>query len=378
MTRVKNFYPGPGALPLPVLHRIQSELLNYRGLGMSVMELSHRSEAALTLIEDTLGRLRRLLGLDERFEMMLLQGGASLQFAMVPLNLSPEGGKVDYVDTGYWTVKAIAEARRLGRDVHIAGSDAPNHRRLPAKLAVRADTSYFHFCSNNTIEGTQWPAMPRVDAPLVVDMSSDILSRRFDCHEVACLYAHAQKTLGPAGVTVVALRRDMLARIPEGLPTMLDYRPHIAHTSNYNTPPIFAIYVVGCVLDWLEQDVGGLAAMEALNARKAALLYAAIDDSALFFCPAEAGARSAMNVVFRLHDTTLETQFLHEATEAGLIGLAGHRSVGGCRASLYNPVTLEAIEDLVAFMHRFERHVAARTRHHSRSSHLPSPRSGGG
>ncbi len=358
MSRVSNFYPGPGALPLPVMRRIRAELLDYRGLGMSVMELSHRSDAALALVADTVARLRRLLGLGDRHEVLLLQGGASLQFAMVPMNLSPPGGKVDYVDTGYWTAKAIAEARRLGRDVAVAASGAPDHRRLPGPLVVRPDASYFHLCSNNTIEGTQWPELPRVDVPLVVDMSSDILSRRLDCGAVACLYAHAQKTLGPAGVTVVALRKDMLERIPDTLPTMLDYRTHIQHGSNYNTPPVFAIYVVGCVLDWLETDIGGIAAMEELNRRKAALLYAALDDSALFHCPVESGSRSLMNVVFHLPTPELEARFVAAATERGLVGLAGHRSVGGCRASLYNPVTLAAVEKLVAFMRRFERHLA--------------------
>ncbi len=358
MKRVTNFYPGPGALPLSVLRRIRAELLDFRGLGMSVMELSHRSDAALHLIAETLQRLRRLLDLDESFELLLLQGGASLQFAMVPLNFSSPGGKVDYVDTGYWTAKAIAEARGLGRDVAVAASSGPEYRQLPPQLQVRADTCYLHLCSNNTIEGTQWPVIPCVDVPLVVDMSSDILSRRIDCRAVSCLYAHAQKTLGPAGTTVVALRRDILKRIPENLPTMLDYRPHIAHRSNYNTPPIFAIYVVGCVLEWLEDEIGGLDAMEDINRHKAALLYEAIDESSLFHCPVADGSRSLMNVVFRSTEPRLDTQFVTAAAEHGLIGLAGHRSVGGCRASLYNPVSLEAVEELVTFMRRFERRLA--------------------
>ncbi len=353
--RIWNFYPGPGALPLPVLRRIKAELLDYRGLGMSVMELSHRSAPAVALIADTLERLRRLLGLGDGHEVLLLQGGASLQFVMVPMNLAPAGGKVDYVDTGYWSAKAIAEARRLGCDVAIAGSDGPGHRRLPDTLTVRPDAAYLHLCSNNTVEGTQWRDLPQAAVPLVVDMSSDILSRRVDAAAIGCLYAHAQKTLGPAGVTVVALRRDLLARIPDGLPAMLDYRPHAEHGSNYNTPPIFAIYVVSCVLDWLETEVGGVAAMEALNRRKAELLYGALDESSLFHCPVDPDSRSPMNAVFRLPSPELEQRFITEAAEAGLVGLAGHRSVGGCRASLYNPVPLQAVDDLVAFMRRFER-----------------------
>jgi phosphoserine aminotransferase len=352
---VRNFYAGPGALPQPVLRRIQAELLDYRGLGMSVMELSHRSEAVLEMIDATLEQLRRLLRLGPDHEVLLLQGGASLQFVMLPMNLSPPGGKVDYVHSGYWTAKAIDEARRLGRDVAVAASSAPDHRHIPAELTLRPDASYLHLCTNNTVEGTQWHDIPEVAVPLVADMSSDILSRDIDATRFACLYAHAQKTLGPAGVTVAVLRRDMLERIPPGLPAMLDYRTHLQHRSNFNTPPVFAIHVVHCVLDWLEHEVGGVAAMEALNRRKATLLYAALDGSGLFRCPVAADSRSAMNVVFHLPTPALEARFVAEAAASGLVGLAGHRSVGGCRASLYNAVTLEAVEDLVAFMHAFER-----------------------
>ena len=352
---VRNFYAGPGTLPAPVMRRIQAEMLDYRGLGMSVMELSHRSDAVLELIDTTLAQLRRLLRLGPDHEVLLLQGGASLQFVMVPMNLSPPGGKVDYVHSGYWTAKAIDEARRLGRDVAVAASSAPAHRHIPADLTVRRGASYLHLCTNNTVEGTQWHRMPETAVPLVADMSSDILSREIDSSAFACLYAHAQKTLGPAGVTVAVLRRDMLERIPAGLPAMLDYRTHLQHHSNFNTPPVFAIYVVQCVLDWLERDIGGVAAMEALNRRKAALLYAALDASALFHCPVAAESRSAMNVTFDLPTPELHARFLAEATARGLVGLAGHRSVGGCRASLYNAVTLDAVEDLVAFLHDFER-----------------------
>ncbi len=352
---VANFYAGPGALPRTVMRRIQAELLDYRGLGMSVMELSHRSEAVLDLMEATLAQLRRLLRLGPDHEVLLLQGGASLQFVMLPINLSPPGGKVDYIHSGYWTAKAIDEAGRLGRDVAVAASSAPDHRHIPRELTVRPDASYLHLCTNNTVEGTQWHEMPRIAVPLVADMSSDILSREMDAGAFACLYAHAQKTLGPAGVTVTVLRRDLLERIPPGLPAMLDYRTHLQHRSNFNTPPVFAIYVVHRVLDWLEREIGGVAAMEALNRRKAALLYGALDGSGLFRCPVEAGSRSLMNVVFQLPTPALDARFVAEATAAGLVGLAGHRSVGGCRASLYNAVTLDAVEALVAFLHDFER-----------------------
>ena len=353
--RLRNFYAGPGALPPSVLRRIQAELYDYQGHGMSVMELSHRSPAVLELIDGTLAQLKRLLGLGPDHEVLLLQGGASLQFVMVPMNLSPPGGKVDYVESGYWAGKAAAEARRTGRDVAVAATSAPDHRRVPGELVVRPDTNYLHLCTNNTVVGTQWHDIPRLEVPLVADMSSDILSREMDCTPIACLYAHAQKTLGPSGVTVVALRRDLLERIPAGLPAMLDYRTHLRHHSNYNTPPVFAIYVVRCVLDWLEHEIGGLAAMGALNQRKADLLYAALDRSALFHCPIEVASRSLMNVVFRLPDPALEARFVAEAAGHGLIGLGGHRSVGGCRASLYNAVPHEAVEELVAFMDDFER-----------------------
>jgi len=356
--QVRNFYPGPGALPESVLLRIRAELLDYRGLGMSVMELSHRSEPIIELIDATLAQIRRLLKLGDDYAVMLMQGGGTQQFAMVPLNLSPPGGKVDYVDTCYWTAKAIAEARMLGRDVHVAATSAPDHRHIPRDLAVRSDASYLHICTNNTVVGTQWHRFPRVDVPLVADMSSDILSREIDATAFACIYAHAQKTLGPAGVTVVALRRDLLARAPAGLPTMLDYRPHAEHNSNFNTPPVFPIYVVKCVLDWLENEIGGVAAMEAINRGKAALLYAAIDRSSLFECKVAADSRSLMNVVFRLPSPELDARFVAQAAERGLVGLKGHRSAGGCRASLYNPVTFAAVEELVAFMGEFERHSA--------------------
>jgi len=353
--RVRNFYAGPGALPESVLRRVQAELLDYRGLGMSVLELSHRSDAIIELIAATRAQIKRLLGLGDDHEVMLLQGGGTQQFAMVPLNLSPPGGKVDYVQSGYWTAKAIAEARLLGRDVAIAGSSDPDHCRIPYDMTVRPDAAYLHICSNNTVVGTQWHRFPDVPVPLVADMSSDILSRPIDAGAFACIYAHAQKTLGPAGVTIVALRRDMIERLPGGLPTMLDYRPHLEHESNHTTPPVFAIYVVKRVLEWLEDEIGGVAAMGEINRRKAEMLYAAIDRARLFECRVEADSRSQMNVVFRLATPELEARFLAEAAESGLIGLKGHRSLGGCRASLYNPVPLAAVEELVAFIDAFDR-----------------------
>jgi phosphoserine aminotransferase len=355
---VRNFYAGPGALPESVLLRIREELLDYRGMGMSVMEMSHRSDPIIELIDATAAQLKRLMRLGDDYVVMLLQGGGTQQFAMVPLNFSPPGGKVDYVHTCYWTAKAIAEARTLGRDVHVAASSEPDHRFIPRDLSVRADAGYLHICTNNTVVGTQWHWIPDTSVPLVADMSSDILGREIDCTRFTCIYAHAQKTLGPAGVTVAALRRDMLDRCPPGLPSMLDYRPHAENRSNFNTPPVFPIYVVKCVLEWLENEIGGVAAMDAINRRKAGMVYDLIDRSSLYQCKVAPDSRSLMNVVFRLPTPELEARFVAQATERGLVGLKGHRSAGGCRASLYNPVTIAAVEELVAFMGEFERHSA--------------------
>lgn len=356
--RVFTFNPGPAAIPLPVLERIRDEMLNFRGTGMSILEMSHRSKTFENVLNDAVARVKRLLKLDEKFHVVFLQGGASLQFAMVPMNLALPGRPVGYVDTGYWASKAIKEAQVLGKDVRIlASSQDKNYTYIPKDFTVDAELSYLHFTSNNTIEGTQWHRFPLTPqgVPLVSDMSSDIFSRVFDPAPFGLIYAGAQKNAGPAGVTIVIIREDMLERVPKDLPTMLRYTTFTESNSLYNTPPCFAVYVVDLVLEWLEETIGGLEKMEAINREKANILYEYIDSQDFYVCPVAREDRSMMNVVFRLPNPELEERFVKEAEKAGLVGLKGHRSVGGCRASLYNAVTVEAVQALVAFMKEFAR-----------------------
>jgi phosphoserine aminotransferase len=356
MSRPVNFYPGPGALPLPVLERVREELLDYEDTGLCVMELSHRSPHIIRLIDDTVARIKRLLGVGEDFDVLLLQGGASLQFCMIPMNLSAPGQKVAYVDTGYWATKAMEEAGKMHREVQVvASSREENYTFIPRLDEVEVDAKYLHICSNNTIYGTAWDRYPRVNVPLAVDMSSDIMSRVVDCNTVDLAYAHAQKTLGPAGVTVVLLKRGLYDRMETDIPNILSYAMHAKHNSNYHTPPCFAIYVMNRVLQWIENDIGGLAALEKINAEKASLLYECIDASKLFSAPAQAGSRSRMNVVFTVDRKDLEEDFIGSAERAGIVGLRGHRRVGGCRASIYNAVSLEDVETLVGFMRAYEK-----------------------
>ncbi|HSV31489.1 MAG TPA: 3-phosphoserine/phosphohydroxythreonine transaminase [Atribacteraceae bacterium] len=351
------FNPGPAALPLPVLERIQLELLDYASTGTSVLELSHRSKQFEGILNDAVERIKRLLELDERFRVLFLQGGASLQFSMVPLNLSQAGKPVGYIDTGYWASKAIKEAKVLEKEIQVVASSSDrNHTYIPKGFPVDPAISYLHLTSNNTIRGTQWHTFPDSGkVPLVSDMSSDIFSRRFDTKPFGLIYAGAQKNAGPAGVTIVIIREDMLERTPESLPVMLKYPTFVESNSLYNTPPCFAIYVVGLVMRWLEEEIGGLQKMEDVNRRKARLLYDYLDSQEFFRSPVELDSQSWMNVIFQLPTPELEQQFIQEVNKAGLIGLKGHRSVGGCRASLYNAVTIEAVETLVGLMKEFAR-----------------------
>lgn len=355
--RIYNFNAGPAALPLPVLEEIEAELLDFKGSGMSVTEISHRSKWFDEVIEDAVARTRRLLGLGEDFHVLFLQGGASLQFCMVPMNLCPQDQTADYVDTGTWSTKAIKEAKILGRSVHVAASSEDrNFSYIPKEMHFSPDAAYVHLTSNNTIKGTQWTAFPETGTvPLVSDMSSDIMSRVFDPSPFGLIYAGAQKNLGPAGTTLVLVRRDMLNRVPQDLPTMLKYTTYAEKNSMFNTPPCFAVYGVGLVLKWLEEDIGGLSKMEALNRAKATLLYEAIDGNDFYRGTAETESRSLMNVTFRLRDESLEGRFLQEALEHGMGGLKGHRSVGGCRASIYNATSLDAVKALVDFMNTFSK-----------------------
>lgn len=355
--RIHNFNPGPAALPLPVLEEIQASFLNFEGTGMSITEISHRSKQFEAVLNDAIDRTRRLLQLDDRFKVLFLQGGASLQFCMIPMNFLRDGESADYVNTGTWSTKAIKEARLLNKQVQVvASSEDRNFGYIPREIAFTPDAAYAHITSNNTIKGTQWSAFPDSGTiPLVADMSSDFLSRRFDASKFGLIYAGAQKNIGPAGVCMVIIREDMLSRVPTTLPTMLSYTTFADKNSLYNTPPCFAIYTVQLVLKWLEETVGGLGSMAALNRRKADVLYGAIDASEFYRGTADADSRSLMNVTFRLPSEDLEKRFVAEAIENGLGGLKGHRSVGGCRASIYNPTPLAAVEALADFMRTFEK-----------------------
>lgn len=355
--RIHNFNAGPAALPLPVLEEIQSELLDYKGSGMSILEVSHRSNWFDDVINQAVERVRRLLKLSNDFEVLFVQGGASLQFCMIPMNLGLPGKPVDYVNTGTWSTKAIKEARIQGKDVRVtASSEDRNFCYIPKDFAVTPDAAYFHFTSNNTIKGTQWAEFPNAGrVPLVCDMSSDILSRPFDTTPFGLIYAGAQKNMGPAGAAMVIIRKDMLDRVPDDIPTMLKYTTFSEKNSMFNTPSCFVIYTINLVLKWLEESIGGLEKMEKRNREKAALLYNFIDASDFYQGTAERDSRSLMNVTFRLHTEELEKRFVAEALENGLGGLKGHRSVGGCRASIYNPTGVDGVRALVDFMGQFEK-----------------------
>jgi phosphoserine aminotransferase len=357
--RVHNFGAGPATLPLSVLEQVRDELLDYGGTGMSVMELSHRSAAFGAVIEQAEADLRALLDLSSDYSVLFLQGGASLQFAMVPANLRPAGASADYVLTGSWSRAALKEAAKAGAARTVGSTESSGFDRVPAQgeLDFDPEAAYVHFTSNNTIYGTQWPTEPEPPSgvPLVCDASSDVLSRPIDIGRYGALYAGAQKNLGPAGIAVVVVRNDLLERTPGGLPALLDYRLMAEKRSLYNTPPTFAVYVVGCVLKWL-RGLGGLAEIGKRNEAKAGLLYDAIDTSGGFYRGhAQQESRSLMNVTFRLPSEDLEKEFVKESLAADLAGLKGHRSVGGLRASIYNACLLESVRALVEFMADFKK-----------------------
>lgn len=353
--RIHNFNPGPAALPLPVLEEAKEEFLDFKGSGMSVAEISHRSALFEGVLNDAVKRLKRLLKLQDSFKILFLQGGASSQFFMIPLNLIPDGSYADYINTGSWAKKAIKEAQILKKGCKvIASSEDRNFSYIPKAFSANHDAAYLHLTSNNTIEGTQWSSFPQAgNVPLVADMSSDILSRPFDAAPFGLIYAGAQKNLGPAGVTVVIIREDMLDRVSPEVPTMLRYSTHAEKNSLYNTPPCVSIYMVQLVLKWIEETIGGLGVMERLNREKADLIYNFIDRSDFYKGTADADSRSTMNVTFRLPDEALEKKFVADALKEGLGGLKGHRSVGGCRASIYNAVGIDAVRSLVDFMKMF-------------------------
>jgi phosphoserine aminotransferase len=356
MARIYSFSAGPAAMPPSVLKQAQSELLEMAGSGMSVMEMSHRSKEFKSIIEGAESGIRSLMGIPEEYAVLFLQGGASLQFAMIPMNLRRQGKSADYVDTGIWASKAIKEAKISGR-VNVVWSGKPDkYTRAPrlSELSFEPGAEYVHICSNETIEGIRWSQFPNTDAPLVADMSSEILSRIIDVRRFGVIYAGAQKNLGPSGLAVVIIRRDLAERVTENVPVFLRYSTHIPDASLYNTPNTWAVYMVKLTCDWL-RSMGGVGPIQKINEEKAARLYRVIDSSDFWRSPVEKESRSIMNVVWHLPNEFLEEQFVSEAKKAGMVGLKGHRSVGGIRASLYNAIPLEAVDDLVAFMKEFER-----------------------
>ena len=359
MSRAYNFCAGPAALPEAVLQRAREEMLDYRGTGMSVMEMSHRDSVIVDMAEKAERDLRDLLGLSDDYAVLFLQGGASAQFAMVPLNLLGDAGKADYVNTGQWSTKAIKEARRFCEVNVAASSEDANFSYAPAQSEWRLsdDAAYVHYCPNETIGGLEFDFVPEVDKPLVADMSSTILSRPVDVSRFGLIYAGAQKNIGPAGLTLVIVRKDLLGRAGPTVPSMLNYQIHADNGSMYNTPPTFAWYLAGLVFEWLKEQ-GGVAAMGEINRRKAAKLYDYIDASDFYANPVRPTQRSWMNVPFVLADSALDKDFLAEAGAAGLRNLKGHRSVGGMRASIYNAVPEAAVDALIGFMSDFEKRKA--------------------
>jgi phosphoserine aminotransferase len=356
-TRVHNFSAGPAVLPVEVLEQVQRDLLSLPGVGMSVLEISHRSAAFDEILEGCEADVRKLAAIPDGYHVLFLQGGASLQFSMVPMNLLPAGGSADYVVTGVWAQKAVKEAKRVGAVKIAASTEAENFNRVPKQQELKLDpgAAYVHFTTNNTIYGTQCFYTPDTGSvPLVADASSDIFSRPIDVARYGLIYAGAQKNLAPAGLTLVIVRDDLTKRSPATLPTMLQYGVHVENKSLYNTPPVFPIYVMRLVLRWLIAQ-GGLDAIERANARKADKLYAEIDRTGFYRGHAQKESRSRMNVTFRLPSEELEKQFVKESTAAGLDGLKGHRSVGGLRASIYNAFPEKGLDALVQFMQEFER-----------------------
>jgi phosphoserine aminotransferase len=357
MSKVWNFYAGPATLPAEAIARAKADLPDWEGTGMSVMEISHRSKEYDALHHEAMDLMSELLGLDDDHHVLFLQGGASLQFAMLPMNFIPKGGSADYVITGSWSKKALKEANIVASGRVAATTEVDGRfTRIPRQdeLDLDPNAAYVHITSNNTIAGTQWHEFPDTGSvPLVADMSSDMLWRPFDADRFSLIYAGAQKNLGPSGVTVVIIRKSWLERANQDLPTLLQYATHVGKDSLYNTPPTFAIYMLRNVLAWVKAQ-GGLAAMETRNRAKADRLYGVIDNHPDFYtCPVEKNSRSVMNVVFRLPSEELEARFVAEAKEAGLVGLKGHRSVGGCRASIYNAMEPEGVETLARFMEEF-------------------------
>ncbi|OUS31515.1 phosphoserine transaminase [Gammaproteobacteria bacterium 45_16_T64] len=356
MSRAYNFCAGPAALPESVLKQAQEELVDFQGLGLSLMEMSHRAPEVVAVAKQAEVDLRELMAIPENYKVLFLQGGASSQFSMIPMNLLGDKKTADYVNTGQWSKKAIKEAQRFC-DVNVVATDeANNFTRVPAfdSWNLNSDAAYLHYTPNETIGGVEFDFIPDVDVPLVADLSSTILSRPIDVSKFALIYAGAQKNIGPAGITVVIVREDFIGNTLPGTPAMFDYKIHADNDSMYNTPPTYGWYLAGLVFAWLKGQ-GGVEAMEALNRAKQEKLYSFIDNSGFYSNPVAVNNRSWMNVPFTLADASLDALFLQKAEDARLLNLKGHRSVGGMRASIYNAVPMDAIDTLIAFMSDFEK-----------------------
>jgi phosphoserine aminotransferase len=357
MARVHNFGAGPATLPLPVLEKAQADLLDFGGSGMSIMEMSHRSKTYDAVHQAAIAGVRKLMAVPENYDILFMPGGASQQFALIPLNLRAPGQSADYVNTGSWAAKAIKEGKVNGGAVNVLwDGKGDNYNRMPsaADLKPTPGAAYLHICSNETIQGIRFAEWPASDAPLLADMSSEIMSRAIDVSKFGMIYAGAQKNLGPSGLALVIIRKDLVERSPERAPIFLRYKTHAAESSLYNTPNTWAIYFLKLVTDWLLEK-GGVAGIEKINEAKAKLLYDAIDASPYWRPHAQKPWRSTMNVTWRLPNEALEEKFVKESKAAGMDGLKGHRSVGGIRASIYNACSTESIQALTSFMKEFER-----------------------
>ena len=354
--RIYNFSPGPATLPYEVLVQAAKDIVNFNDKGIGLIELSHRSKEFIQVVDECEALLRELLFIPQNYKVLFLQGGASTQFAMVPMNLLGPGKTATYLNTGTWAKKAIKEARLFGNVDVAYTSESTNFNKVPSptEYTISPEAQYLYFVSNNTIFGTQFQSMPETEKTMVCDMSSDILSRTIDVSRFGLIFAGAQKNMGPAGCTVVIIREDLLDKSPDNIPTMFRYKTHADKGSMFNTPPCFAIYAIGLVLKWLKKT-GGLSAIEKINRDKAELLYQTIDKSDFYKGHAQKDSRSLMNVTFNLPTPELEAKFVQEATGVSLDGLKGHRSVGGCRASIYNAFPLEGVKKLVNFMEEFEK-----------------------
>ncbi|MGG5782860.1 3-phosphoserine/phosphohydroxythreonine transaminase [Bacillus albus] len=356
MERVYNFSAGPSILPLPVLEKVQKELVNYNGTGMSIMEMSHRSSYFQSIIDEASNLLRELMNIPNEYDVLFLQGGASLQFSMIPLNVMNTYKKAGYVLTGSWSKKAMQEAEKVGEVQVIASSEQAKFTTIPKLDGLLSDEKldYVHITTNNTIEGTKYVEVPHLDkVPLVADMSSNILSEQYDVTKFGLIYAGAQKNLGPAGLTIAIIKRDLIGGADRSCPTMLNYETYSKNNSLYNTPPSFSIYVTKLVLEWLKEQ-GGVSAIEEQNRMKSSLLYNFLDESTLFTSPVDPTYRSLMNIPFTTPSEELNNEFLQKAKERGLVTLIGHRSVGGMRASIYNAMPVQGVQQLVNYMKEFE------------------------